>query len=89
MTSEQQFRDSLRSFRWASNSNNNDLNSNKTTTFSRLTENTSNFFGNVGNRVRGYVPLTNNNVEEDDDWFVLTRWQVGSYALVKGFFIFY
>ncbi|RIA79905.1 Got1/Sft2-like family-domain-containing protein [Glomus cerebriforme] len=73
-SSEQQFRESLRSFRWSSNSNN-DVNPNKTSTFSQLTENTSIFFGNVSNRVRGYVPLSNNNVVEDDDWFTLTRWQ--------------
>ncbi|RGB25819.1 Got1/Sft2-like family-domain-containing protein [Rhizophagus diaphanus] len=73
-SSEQQFRESLRSFRWTSNSNNN-INSNKTSTFSQLTENTSNFFGNVSNRVRGYVPLSNNTVEEEEEWFTLTRWQ--------------
>ncbi len=75
-SSEQQFQESLRSFRWASNSNNNNINldSNKSP-FSRLTENTSNFFGSVSNRVQGYVPLSN-NVEEEEDWFTLTRWQV-------------
>jgi hypothetical protein len=83
-SSEQQFRESLRSFRWASNSNNN-VNSNKTSTFSQLTENTSNFFGSVSNRVRGYVPLSNNNVEEEEDWLTLTRWQVSSYVLIKVF----
>ncbi|CAG8733174.1 17985_t:CDS:2, partial [Acaulospora morrowiae] len=36
--------------------------------------NTSNFFENVGNRVRGYVPLVNGN-EEEEEWFALSRWQ--------------
>ncbi|CAG8782910.1 5959_t:CDS:1, partial [Acaulospora morrowiae] len=51
-SSEQQFRESLRSFRWASNSNSNNINlsSNNKTPFARISENTSNFFENVGNR---------------------------------------
>ncbi|CAG8503651.1 21296_t:CDS:2 [Cetraspora pellucida] len=72
---EQQFRESLRSFRWASSSNNANISTSKPTPFSRLAENTSNFFGSIGNRVQGYIPLTNNNGEQDDDWFTLTRWQ--------------
>ncbi|CAG8541809.1 12076_t:CDS:2 [Dentiscutata heterogama] len=57
---EQQFRESLRSFRWASSSNNANISTNKSTPFSRLAENTSNFFGSI---------------EQDDEWFTLTRWQ--------------
>ncbi|CAG8637482.1 12790_t:CDS:2, partial [Cetraspora pellucida] len=72
---EQQFRESLRSFRWASSSNNTNISTSKPTPFSRLAENTSSFFGSIGNRVQGYLPLTNNNGEQDDDWFTLTRWQ--------------
>ncbi|CAG8728412.1 10686_t:CDS:2, partial [Dentiscutata erythropus] len=71
---EQQFRESLRSFRWASSSNNANISTSKSTPFSRLAENTSNFFGSVGNRVQGYLPLTNNG-EQEDEWFTLTRWQ--------------
>ncbi|KAG9307329.1 hypothetical protein G9A89_017157 [Geosiphon pyriformis] len=80
-SSEEHFRDSLRSFRWGSNNNNNNNNNgnislptNKNTTpFSRLTDTTSNFFGSVSNRVQGYNPL--NNTQEEDEWFTLTRWQ--------------
>ncbi|CAG8642641.1 5919_t:CDS:2 [Racocetra persica] len=71
---EQQFRESLRSFRWASSSNNANISTSKPTSFSQFAENTTNFFGSIGNRVQGYLPLTNNNNEEDD-CFTLTRWQ--------------
>ncbi|CAG8485142.1 4949_t:CDS:2, partial [Scutellospora calospora] len=72
---EQQFRESLRSFRWASSSNNANISTSKPTSFSRLAENTSNFFGSIGNRVQGYLPVTANSAEQEDDWFTLTRWQ--------------
>ncbi|CAG8746705.1 3053_t:CDS:2 [Gigaspora margarita] len=72
---EQQFRESLRSFRWASSSNNANISTSKPTAFSQLAENTSNFFGSIGNRVQGYLPLANNNTEQEDEWFTLTRWQ--------------
>ncbi|CAG8513597.1 2416_t:CDS:2 [Paraglomus occultum] len=72
-SSEQQFRESLRSFRWASNSSGTST-TKSTTPLSRLTETTSNFFGSVGNRMQGYVPLTG-NAEQEEGWFTLTRWQ--------------
>ncbi|CAG8550339.1 14443_t:CDS:2 [Ambispora leptoticha] len=78
MPTEQQFRDTLNSLGWGSNNTRGSgirlpTNNNNSTPFSRLTENTSSFFGSVSNRVQGYIPLTNN--QEEESLFTLNRWQ--------------
>ncbi|CAG8591119.1 12043_t:CDS:2, partial [Ambispora gerdemannii] len=79
MPGEQQFRDTLNSLGWgSSNTRSNGIslptsNNGNSTPFSRLTETTSSFFGSVGNRVQGYIPLVNN--QEEESLFTLNRWQ--------------
>nr|CAG8544880.1 6622_t:CDS:2 [Entrophospora candida]CAG8618063.1 14116_t:CDS:2 [Entrophospora candida] len=77
-SNEQQFRESLRSFSWANNTSTSATlnigdNNNNASPFSRLTGNTSSFFGSIGNRVQGYLPL--NNAEVEEPWYALSKWQ--------------